>query len=217
MEEATIVSLRDKLDVSGMTAEQMKKFLAENNIGIDCSGLIYYILDAEAQARGKGQLKNILTYSSGLNPFRRLLIKLRPVENTNVKTFARDANSIPVDARNTQPGDIITMFGSGKEHDRDHMLLVHKVEETGQTFPSPQQSSGHAVPFTIHYTHSLAWRTDGRYHHGVRQGKIIVTDIKKPLVAQRWIEQNKEGDENETLERARYAEKLEIRRLKMLE
>ncbi len=203
VEEALIISLRDKLDLSKMTAEEMKKFLVDNHIGIDCSGLAYYVLDAELRARGKGGLKKFLKFPNVKNPLRKLLTKLRTAENTNVKVFANDMNSFVIELKDIQPGDIITMLGSGKNHDRDHMLIVEKVSMNNEQL-------------TIGYVHSLEWRTDGRYNHGVRQGTITVSDSAQPIIKGTWSEQGKTGDENETLERAKFAEKLEIRRLKAL-
>ncbi len=212
-EEALIISLRDKLDLSGMAAEEMKTFLVDNHLGIDCSGLAYYILDAELKARGKGGLKKHLHFPTVKNPLRKLLLKLRAVENTNVKVFADNANSSVVALADIQPGDIITMLGSGKNHDRDHMVVVRELTMNNEQFP-PQADQ--PLAGIINYIHSLQWSTDGKYNHGVRQGTITIFDTSKPITEARWVEQGKEGDENETLERARFAEKLEIRRLKAL-
>lgn len=211
LEEALIISLRDKLDLNAISAPEIKKFLVDNHIGVDCSALVYYILDAELKALGLGTLKKYLHYPTVKNPIRKLLIKLRTVENTNVKVFANDVNSSVVEISDMKPGDIITMLGSGPDHDRDHILVVHSASS-----PSQRGGQGEVSPTIIHYTHSLQWRTDGKYNHGVRQGTITITDTKKPLAEQQWQEQGKQGAENETWERARFAESLEIRRLKAL-
>ena len=52
--------MREKVDISKMDEDQLKKFAVEHNIGIDCSGLVYYILDAELKAKGKKPIRKYL-------------------------------------------------------------------------------------------------------------------------------------------------------------
>src|SRR3989344_7608981 len=61
-DEALLYSLREKVDLKTLTPELRKKFLIEHNIGIDCSGLAYHVLDAENKARDKGSLAGHLHY-----------------------------------------------------------------------------------------------------------------------------------------------------------
>ena len=84
VDEAHIISLRERLDINNAGNEDLKKFLVDQNLGIDCSALTYYILDAECRAKKLGPLKKLLKFSAVKNPFRNLLIKLRSVESTNV-------------------------------------------------------------------------------------------------------------------------------------
>lgn len=204
VEEAAIFGLKERVDMQSISAEQMKKFLVDHNIGVDCSALAYYVLDEELKARKKSGLKNFLYFQPTINPLRKILIALRPIENAGVKTFHNTKNSRQIELSEIQPGDCITMIGTGRDHDLNHMLVIHKVEYTGGT------------PKMLHYTHSLAWSTDGQYNHGVCQGKIGIVDIKKPLIEQKWTEKNKEGTENETYWRATTAQELSIDRIKSL-
>ncbi len=200
VEEAHIISLRERLDINNAGNEDLKKFLVDQNLGIDCSALTYYILDAECRAKKLGPLKKLLKFSAVKNPFRNLLIKLRPVENTNVETLAHDNNSVLVAMSDVQPGDMLLLWRTREDHALNHLLLICDVDQT-----------------TITYVHSFRWSKEGKYDHGVRQGTIEIIDPQKSWIEQLWTEKNKTGEENETLRHARLAEKVELRRLRCLE
>jgi hypothetical protein len=182
-----------------MTADSLKHFLVEKNIGVDCSGFVYYVLNAESMSRGKGSFDRHLSFPLCKGIFGKIRAKTRPVENANVATFAHPKNTTQIHLNEVKPGDIITMLG-----DRNHVLVVNQVEY--QNF----------IPTTIHYSHSIAWPTDGEFDHGVRQGTIVVYDSSKPLTEQEWTENGKTGDENYTLMRAKES-KTELRAFPFLE
>ncbi|MFA5813675.1 MAG: hypothetical protein WC862_04155, partial [Patescibacteria group bacterium] len=162
---------------------------------------VYHILDAESKARGQGPLKKHLKFPNIKNPLRKLLTKLRTVENVSVEILAHKKNSREIELKNIQPGDLIIMLDSGLGADRDHVLIIHQIDYENN------------APKIIYYSHSLNWSTDGKYNHGVRQGVIEIIDIKKPLDEQRWVENGKEDEENETFMRAGRAAKLLTKRL----
>jgi len=201
VEEAKIISLKEKIDLEKLDNTELKHFLVDHNLGIDCSAFAYYVLDAELKAKGKGGIKNHLKFPDVKNPLRKLLIKLRTVENTQTKTMAHQKNSKEIKLTDILPGDLIIMLNSGESADRDHVLIVHKIDYEND------------APKIIYYSHSLNWSIDGKYNHGVRQGTIEITDIDKPLSEGKWIEAGKESKENETLMRARRAGELLIKRL----
>jgi len=201
-EEATIIALREKVDLATLAEDHIKQFLVDHNIGIDCSGFTYYVLDADLQSRGKKSLKSYLSFPLIKNPIRKLVARMRPVENTGVTTLAHDKNSKVIALPDIQPGDMITMIAGSKVSNPNHVLVVIKVE-----YDENQQ------PKTIHYTHSYQWSSDGKYNHGVREGSIHITDRNKPLLGQQWTEQEKTEEENETLKQMKSAERVEIRRL----
>ena len=194
--EAALLAKKAKINLSTLNEEQIKKFLVGSELGIDCSGFVYYTLAAELKARGRGRLATRLSFSHLKNIWRRLIARLRPVQNTDVMTFAQKNNSQAVKLAEVKPADIIVMLKSGAEFDRNHILLVETVK-----------------PDTINYVHSFAWSTDGQYNHGVRRGAIKLTNPAGDLLAQTWIEKNKTAKENETYLRAKDAQTLEIRRL----
>lgn len=203
VKEVDILALRKKTDLSAMSDTDLKQFLVDEHIGIDCSGFVFHVLDAELSARtGKGIKQHLcFPYAKGL---RKVLTKLRPAENTNVKTLAHEQNSQEVTIAHVAPGDLITIIRSGTHKNLDHVLLVESVDMDDDK------------PETIHYVHSFQWSTDGQTNHGVRRGSIAIADMTKKLDEQTWTEQDKSNPENETWERANDAQDLSLRRLNAL-
>ncbi len=198
VDEAYFIALKERLDLATLDTATLKKFLIDNNLGIDCSALVYYVLEAEVLARKRKKLSHELHFPYTFNPLRKLLLSLRPIENTNVKILAHEKNSVVIQPQEIQPGDMIVMIKTGVAHDRDHVLVIHEIHGS-----------------EIHYTHALAWPSDGKYGHGVRQGKITLSSSASLLDAV-WEEQSKKQDENDTFRHAKNAQILEIRRLRGL-
>jgi hypothetical protein len=161
-EEAQLIALRCHTDLATLSAENLKKFLVDNNLGIDCSGFVYHVLNAEAPLAPRLTFPNV-------SLLRKLLTKLRPIENTNVKVFAHKKNSTTVPLSDVQAGDIITMVGSKKVGNPDHILLVEEVNRNA-----------------ISYVHAYKFASDGTYNHGIKHGTIEMTDSSKPITEQVW-------------------------------
>jgi len=217
VEEATIISLREKINFNKLTDEELKKFLIDKKIGIDCSGLVYHILDAELKAKGLGNLQKILKRPWFKNPIRKLLIKLRPIENTGVGTFNHEVNSFEVKLSEIQPGDLIIIIGAGIKQDYNHILLVSSViARSPQDDEAIPNKNGIATPRSsevrndtvIQYCHSFQYPNDGQYNHGVRQETITITDPNKNLLEQSWSEPQMQ-------EYTRKAKECKIKRLKI--
>ena len=206
IQEAALAGLKEGVDIHDLDDQTITEFLVNRNIGIDCSAFAFYVLDAELYARGGGALKRSLFFPHAKSPFRKTLVKLRPVENCAVRTLAHDLNSTVIDLVSVSPADMIIMLDTKKDASRNHILIVHKIDHDTD-----------GKPKTVHYHHSLRWDSDGKYNHGVRSGAIKIIDIKKPLVEQQWIEKGKSNESNETYTRAFNASTLEIRRLKPLD
>lgn len=196
-QEAFIMSLREKVNLDAMNEEEIRRYLVDHHLGVDCSGFVYHVLDAELQATKHSSMKRTLSFPFAKNIFRKTISKLRSAENTNVKVLAHEKNSKEIQLKDIRPGDMITMIGTGEEHTLDHVLLVTEVHEE-----------------RITYTHSLNWKTDGKYNHGIRRGTITIVDPKKSLLDQQWEEDGETSKEkNETYWRAQTAHTLSIRRL----
>ena len=198
-EEISILEKKQKIDLSAMNKEDAKKFLVDNNIGIDCSGFAYYVLDAESRSRTNLSLRAVIKFPEIKSFLRKIIAKLRVTQNVNVLTFCQNANSRPVSLKDARPGDFIAILNSGPKNDRNHIIIITDISGTAHK--------------KIHYVHSFAWSADGKYNHGVRKGEIEIINENAGLLAQKWTEQGLSGEENETFTRARQAEVLELRRL----
>lgn len=194
-EEIKHRALLEKVDINLLDSEMLKKYLVNSNLGIDCSGFAYYVLNEESISRGKGTLDKHLHFA-------RFLARFRPHTNADVAAFAHDKSSKVIGYKEMEPGDVITMIGGPEGGERDHILVINQIEY--QNF----------VPTTIHYVHAIAWPTDGEYGHGIHEGKIDVIDPNKSILEQRWIENEKTGEENYTFSRAKKST-TEIRKLNL--
>lgn len=201
VEEAQLFALREKIDLKNLSEEDLKKFLVDHNLGIDCSAFAYYILAAEYEQRTGTKLSSKIFYPNR-SFIRKLLIKLRPVENISVNTLSHEKNTHTIALSEVQPGDVVIIMNAGKEHNLNHILVIYKIEYSQD------------IPQTLYYTHSFQWSIDGKYNHGIKTGRIEITNIQKSLLEQKWTEAEKMDEENETYLRAREAEVLELKRLK---
>ena len=218
-DEATSIALKNHIDPNLLSDEGLKKLLRDNNLGTDCSGFAYYVLNAETEEQTGKNLGKSLSFASCTGFLQKIRCLLRPAENCDVLTLAHDNNSRSVPLNIIKPGDMIVMKGTaklslenikppeknanGNAGDRDHILLVHLVEYEN------------AIPTVIHYSHSIAYPEDGLYGTGVRQGKIVIENLNKNLLEQKWIENSREGFSNPLFLRARKSQ-IEIRRLNWL-
>ncbi|MFA7315172.1 MAG: hypothetical protein WC025_04610, partial [Candidatus Magasanikbacteria bacterium] len=203
-EEVQIISLKEKTDLSNLSAKKIKEFLVENNLGIDCSGFVYYILDALTQEKKNKKLKQIVHFPFAKNFLRKIICLLRPAENFGVTNLAHESNSKKIDLANTQSGDFIIFLGSGPKQDYNHVMFVESIEKENDKLK------------TINYIHAYKWPNDGKYNHGVRRGIIEITDINKNILTQEWFEQEKTNQENWTFIQAKSAKEIFVARLKNL-
>ncbi len=200
-EEIQSVLVKAHIDTSTISNETIKKLLTDENIGIDCSGFAYYVLNSQNEEIGKGKIDKHLSFINCHGLIGKMRCALRPIENCDVATFAHDSNSRLVTLKDVTPGDMITMLNDSQENERDHILVIHQVEY--QNF----------IPYQIHYSHAVAYPEDGIYGTGIKQGTIEILDLNKPLTDQLWTENGKTAEANRIFTRAQKS-KTEIRRLK---
>lgn len=194
--------LHNKHTGEPVTEGEMRKFLIDNSLGIECSGFVTHVLRAHyLETKGIDITKKLFIVSPK-HILRYLISRLRPIENISVLTYASDKNtSLIMNSSGTEyskltPGDIVIMLETGPTGKRNHILLITGIEGK-----------------TIHYAHARAWSSEGKYGHGVNQGTITIIDPAKPLLDQTWTENGVTGRENETYLEAAGAKVLEIRRL----
>ncbi len=198
IEEARLIALRKKIKLEDLDEGGLKRFLIDNNLGIDCSGFAFFVLSAHLKETKGIELKNVLK-SVGRGLLGRIIFIFRAIRNINVLLLSHDKNSKKINLEKVEPGDFVSFLNYGKNKDRYHVLIVEKVEYENDK------------PKVIHYVHSLRWNTDGKYNHGIKKGKIEILDLSKDLLLQKWVEGD--GKENETLEKAKNSESVELRRI----
>lgn len=199
-EEVQQLCLKNKIDINSLKSEELKTILVDNNIGLDCSAFAYYVLNEESSSNGKGNLDRHLSFPFCIGFLNKIKCKIRPIENTDVRTFAHNNNSKLIEIKDVKPGDIITMIGGPDQNDRDHILIIYRIEY--QNF----------LPSIIYYSHAVSWPTDGKYGHGIHTGTIGIVNADKSLIDQIWTENEKQGNENYTHTRAQKSI-VEIRRM----
>ena len=199
-EEITGIMVKQHVSTEVIADESLKKLLTDNNIGIDCSGFAYYILNAESEERGKGTLDKHLSFVNVHGFLKKIYASLRPVENCDVETLANDKNSKAIALKDIQPGDIITMLGGPDNNDRNHILVVNQIDYQN------------LAPMTIHYAHAVAYPEDGIYGTGIKKGTIEIVYPDKSILEGKWDEGGNVETTARILNRAKIS-KTEIRRL----
>lgn len=194
--EAELAARTKNFPIATASEIDVKKFLVEQNLGVDCSAFAYYVLRYEGIAKHNKDLQSSLYFPQAKNLFRKLIVKLRPVENISVAVLGDDHNSRIISKSELQAGDLIFFWNTGLDKKLNHLLVVTDV------------NGGSLI-----YAHSFRWRNEGQYDHGVRQGTISWTDPTTSLLEDSWIEKNQTRTNNDTFLHAQEAERFEIRRL----
>ncbi len=198
-DEARIISLRDKVDLEALDESTITKFLTDHHIGIDCSAFVYYILDAELRATKNQNLKSLLSFKSK-SLLRRFIALFRTVENTSVTIF--NENSKEIALKDFSPGDLIIAIGGGLQHDYNHILVITSTKH---------DEADNLI--SVEYTHSYTWKSQGKFTKGIRRGSIEISKPKGTLLEQKWTEDGKTGEKNETWDYLKSAEAIHLRRI----
>ncbi|HEY9481124.1 MAG TPA: hypothetical protein VIR98_02760 [Candidatus Paceibacterota bacterium] len=199
-EEVKIDAKLLHVDIAALSTDKLKEFMVSRDLGVDCSGFAYHVLDAFCRETiGKSISSCVSTLRGGF--VGRLIGQLRPAENVGVATFTHEKNSALINASQTRPGDFISMISCGPDKQHNHMLVVTGVEEA-------------ETGLRISYAHSIAWPSDGHFGHGVREGEILVKG--EDLLGGIWKEKGMIGPENTTHQSALGAKEVSVRRLHCL-
>jgi len=197
-EECEIMAKLSKVKITDLSKEALKEFLIRNDLGIDCSGFAYHVLNTFSQEKTG---KNLTSF---VKPLRKgfigsLLARFRPAENIGTMAFAHEKNSFEIKIGEAKPGDVIIFIGTGNDHEYNHILVITEVDH-----------QNHET--LISYTHSYSWPSDGTLDHGVREGKITV--VGENLLSSMWTEKGITGNENYTFESAKTAQKVSVKRFR---
>lgn len=197
--EAEVAARAKHFTINSAPEADVKKFLVEQNLGVDCSAFVYYVLRYEGIVKNKKDLQSSLYFPQAKSLLRKLIVKLRPSTNVSVAVLGDNHNSQVISKQEIQAGDLIFLWNTGPDKKLNHVLLVTEANEHRLT-----------------YAHSFRWRTEGQFDHGVRTGTIAWTNPESSILNDVWTEKNITGPENDTYQHAREAERIEIRRLNLL-
>ena len=167
-EKPSIASPESGAAVTEAGADELRKFLIDHNLGVDCSGFATHILRAHfLETKGVDITKKFIKNISA--PWwRKIIMRLRPMESLGVRSgYANDKNTekLKNDYAKLQPGDVVVMLETGpafvptglrrgEARKRNHILIITDCD--GQK---------------IKYVHARAWSSEGQYGHGETPGK----------------------------------------------
>ncbi|MFA6423990.1 MAG: hypothetical protein WCV83_01590 [Candidatus Magasanikbacteria bacterium] len=179
-----------------VNGEEVRKFLVDHNLGIECSGFVTQILRAHFQETKNFDVARNFFIASPRNFFRWIITKLRPIENIGAMTYMDNKNTASISWQEAQAGDVIVFLETNAKFQRNHIILITD-----------------RINDVIHYAHARAWGSEGKYGHGMAKGEIKIVDQKGDLLKQEWTEFCKTNEQNETYLEAKSAKVLEVRRI----
>jgi len=203
----------------GMTnqADCVRKFLIDNNLGVDCSGFVTHVLRAHFLETQNIDIDKKLAKNIPAKFLRKMIMRLRPVESIGVKSgYGNNANTQKLgdeitgyDYAKITAGDVVTMLEIGRpviptesKGRVEESLSPQSLRDSsatplrGSAQNDNRKTRNHILLITecdgkiIKYMHARAWSSEGQYGHGVNTGEIKITAPDKGLLAQEWIEKS---------------------------
>ncbi len=168
-EEVNIFAKLRNFNLKKATKDEIRQFMQKEGIGIDCSGLVTHILNTWLKSEKMENLESSINFPK-LSLFKKIIVKLRPIENIGANLLTNQENSTPVKVENAQIGDLIRLKGIKQGH---HIAIITNVSEK-----------------EIQYVHST--RHYGQ-DNGIRRGEIQILDKNKGLEHQNWLEKDEKG------------------------
>lgn len=169
LEKETIrLAKKYNFDYQKATAEEIRAFMIEHRLGIDCSGLVAWTLHTLLQDKLNKPLWPALQLSG--HPLRIFIAKrLRPVENISARVLTDKVNAQTIhDLRQVKPGDIVRSLNG------NHVLLITEI--------------GYDVDGTpLYFTYINSTEHSG-IKYGVREGLIQITQPAGHILQQEWID-----------------------------
>jgi len=154
---------------------QIRKFMAEMGIGIDCSGLVSNILNVELKERGI-KIRKVIKNSFNKDWLHRIYHQIRFIDNLDVETLSHPENSV-----------IINNYFELKALDMLHLAGLQSGFHVAIIIKTCYNSNGE---FEIHYIHSSRWYTP---NDGIRQGCIKIRFPDRDLSYQLWEDSDGPG------------------------
>jgi hypothetical protein len=174
--EARIWEKLKGADFSKMSNEEIKQFLIDRALGIDCSGFIVHILNQYfLQTKHKPLWDFLKIPNKSFGAY--IKYKLRPVEQLGASIITNLENCSQVNLSEVQVMDLIR--SKSIKLNGDHIMIVSQVN---------RDDNGNLI--SLKYTHSTPHY--GQLN-GVKTGEIKIIDINKPLEEQDWLEVDENG------------------------
>lgn len=171
VQEVKIWSKIKDFDMEKATVQQIREFMIDRSIGIDCSGFVVHVMGYVTKKYLNKKLASLLVYKKNdlLNILRR---QFRSVENIGANTLTSLENCEKIDdLSKVLPGDFIR--SKGKAKNSHHILLITRVIK----------HDGFVVEFE--YVHSSRHYEE---ENGIKFGKIQILHLSQPLEKQNWLE-----------------------------
>lgn len=148
------------------SSDTLRAYLLACGIGVDCSGFTSWVLNEVTKERLGGPIWEYLRFP-GLR--RRVVSKLRPIENISANVLTEHTNSVPVSALTTvRPADLIR---AASWH---HVVLITEVG---------RNKAGEAIYFQYAQSSCMYGMESG-----VRTGHVVITNPHGSLLDQAWVD-----------------------------
>lgn len=102
-------------DLKRMSEKEILNFMKRKKIGVDCSGFVFWMLNALDEEKGGDGILNDLPEAKG---------SFLPAGRANVKLLTSEKYTVPIKLSQVQVGDLVRM-ARGK-----HVLIIFKVVRT---------------------------------------------------------------------------------------
>lgn len=164
--EKTVEDFAEKyhFDLKKADTGEVREFMQEHGIGIDCSGFVVWILNGLFKQKYQKPIWDFIDFKTN-NLFRRTIFKLRPVENISVRILIQNSKLID-NILKIKVGDLVIAWKN------QHVLLVNRVGYNSKGYPA-----------SFEYINSTWWYGD---QNGVRKGTVLITNPKGYLTDQKW-------------------------------
>ncbi len=174
-EEALIYAKLKKVNLNNLTNKEIRTFLLNYGLGIDCSGFVAHLIHTWLKSKNQGGLGKNINYPSK-SLYRKILTLLRAIESTGADVLTNKENTKEISVKEVLPGDLLRLKALTKG---DHVALIYSVYYQNN------------LPVKIKYVHSSEHFFE---NSGVKFGKINILDPYSELKNQQWLETNKKGD-----------------------
>lgn len=169
--EVKINAQLKNIDLSRMDANQIRQFMQERDIGIDCSGFVVQVLNSWCRSQSGKSLISYLKFTDN-SLISRIRRRFRSIENISANELTGPLNCDPVtDLNQLRPGNLIRTKGLLKNS--HHVLLVSKVRLKD------------AIIVEFEYVNSTEQYEE---ENGIRYGTVKITDPSASLIDQQWLD-----------------------------